>query len=77
MVHGEHSDSRLPFYIAIKRDYSDLTEKVRYYMEHPEKTQEIIRNANRYVEQFKDRRRERLISLLVLDKYFRNTGQAR
>lgn len=64
-------------YIAIKRDYSDLTEKVRYYMEHPEKTQEIIRNANRYVEQFKDRRRERLISLLVLDKYFRNTGQIR
>lgn len=64
-------------YIEIKRDYSDLIEKVTYYMEHPEKTAEIVRHANEYVRQFKDKKRERLISLLVLDKYFTATGQNR
>lgn len=62
-------------FIAIKSDYSDLIEKVTYYREHPEKAEAIIRNANRYVEQFKDEKREHLISLLVFDKYFRQTGQ--
>jgi hypothetical protein len=36
---------------------------------------EIIRHAHEYVSQFKDKRRENLISLLVLDKYFKMTGQ--
>lgn len=62
-------------YIEIKKDYSDLIEKVTYYMTHPEETLEIIRHANEYVHQFKDKKRERLISLLVFDKYFTATGQ--
>lgn len=62
-------------YIEIKPDYSDLEERLRYYIDHPEKAESIIVNAHRYVEQFMDRGRERLISLLVSERYFRCTGQ--
>lgn len=62
-------------YIEIAPDYHDLITKVDYYMRHPEETKAIIRHANEYVHRFKDSKRERLISLLVLDKYFRLTGQ--
>lgn len=61
-------------YIEIKPDYSDLIERVTYYAEHPQEAQRIIDNAHNYVSQFFDKRRERLISLLVLDKYFRYTN---
>jgi len=36
---------------------------------------QIVKNANAYVDQFKDSKREKLISLLVLDKYFSLSGQ--
>lgn len=62
-------------YIEIRSDFSDLPEKLAYYSAHPDQAEAIIRHAHAYVEQFFDRRRERLISLLVLDKYFRRTGQ--
>lgn len=61
-------------YIEIKPDFSDLEERINFYLEHPEMAEQIARNANEYVSQFKDKKRERLISLLVLDKYFRMTG---
>jgi hypothetical protein len=62
-------------YILIKDDYSDLEERLRYYIENTDEAQKIIRNANEYVRQFKDKNREDLISLLVLEKYFIKTGQ--
>ena len=62
-------------YIEIKEDYSDLEERLNYYINHPHKCLEIIKNANAYVDQFKDVKRERLISLLVLEKYFKKTQQ--
>ena len=62
-------------YIEVKDDYSDLVEKMHYYLEHEDKTLEIIANANAWVEQFKHPRRERLISLLVAQKYFMKSGQ--
>ena len=61
-------------YVEIKPDYSDLRERLQYYIEHPEEAEAIIKNANEYVAQFKDNKREKLISLLVVDKYFRMTG---
>ena len=62
-------------YIEIKDDYSDLEEKLNYYIKHPNACLEIIKNANTYVNQFKDLKRERLISLLVLEKYLKQTKQ--
>ena len=62
-------------YIEIAADFSDLEERLNHYIEHPDKAEQIIANANRYVEQFKNKRREKLISLLVLDSYFKQTCQ--
>ena len=62
-------------YVEIKDDYSDLEERLRYYITHAEEAETIIKNANAYVEQFKNKAREDLISLLVLEKYFYRTGQ--
>jgi len=57
-------------YVLLKDDYSDLEEKIDYYSDHSDKAHEIINNANTYVKQFKDSKREKLISLLVVKKYF-------
>jgi hypothetical protein len=62
-------------YILIKDDYSDLEEKLHYYTRNTEAALQIIKNANQHIEQFKDKKREDLISLLVLQKYFYKTGQ--
>jgi len=62
-------------YIEIKKDYSDLEEKLNYYINHTDKALEIIMNAHHYISQFQNRKREDLISLLVLNKYFEKTSQ--
>lgn len=62
-------------YVEIRPDYSDLEERMRYYIEHPDEAEAIISHAHEYIRQFGDRKRERLISLLVLRKYFACTGQ--
>ena len=62
-------------YIAIREDFTDLEEKLNYYLKHPEKVRQIIQNANEHAQQFKYKYREDLLSLLVLEKYFVQTGQ--
>ncbi len=62
-------------YVLIKDDYSDLEERLNYYNNHTNEALEIIKNAHIYIEQFKNKKREDLISLLVLKKYFEKTGQ--
>ena len=62
-------------YVEIRPDYSDLEERMHYYIEHPEEAEAIIAHAHEYIAQFRDRRRERIISLLVLQRYFERTGQ--
>lgn len=57
-------------YVEIKNDYSDLIEKLNYYISHPQEANQIIRHAHEYVEQFRNSRREKIISLMVLKKYF-------
>ena len=62
-------------YIEVRPDYSDLEEKIDYYNGHPREAEIIVRNAHEYIGQFLNPEREDLISLLVLDKYFKVTGQ--
>ena len=62
-------------YIEVKDDFSDLEERLTYYIEHPEEAEAIIQHAHEYVAQFQDQVRERLISLLVLQKYFDITNK--
>lgn len=61
-------------YIEVKDDFSDVEEKFDYYSSHIDEALAIIKHANDYVAQFRDKRRERLVSLLVLDKYFSVTN---
>ena len=62
-------------YIVIKDDYSDLEQRLNYYIKNQDKALQIIENANAYVQQFKDTKNERLISLLIMKKYFEKTNQ--
>ena len=62
-------------YILIKDDFSDLEERLKYYIENKEEAKKIIYNANKYIKQFQNKKREDLISLLILEKYFHNSGQ--
>ena len=56
-------------FVEIQPDYSDLIEKMDYYTAHPAAAERIIHNANAYVEQFRDERRERYIALRVMQRY--------
>lgn len=61
-------------YIEIKEDFSDLEEKLRFFISHPDRANEIIRHAHEFVDQFRDGHREEIISLLVLKRYFEKTN---
>lgn len=62
-------------YIAIKPDYSDLIERVEYYLSHSEQAEEIVRNAHAYVRRFVNPKIELATSLAVASAYFYRTGQ--
>lgn len=56
-------------YIEVKSDFSDLEEKVQYYLAHPDLAQQIIDHAHEYVAQFRNTKRERLLGLMVMNRY--------
>jgi len=58
-------------YVLIKDNFSDLINKIKYYSLNTDESLKIIKNANNYVEQFKDLKREHIIEVLVLDKYLK------
>lgn len=64
---GEH-------YVEVAPDFSNLESQLDYYSSHPKEANEIADNANCYVSQFRDERRERYIGLLVMQKYFKMTN---
>lgn len=61
-------------YIEVADDYSDLAEKLQYYIDHPAEAEEIIRSAHEYVSHFKDRDFERTVARMVADRYFKLTN---
>jgi len=46
-----------------------------YYSKHTDEALKIIENAHQYISQFRNKKQEDLISLLVIKKYFDKTGQ--
>jgi len=65
---GEH-------YVELRDDFADLDDKIAHYERHEDEARAIIANANRFMQPFKDRASEDLVSILVLQKYFERTGQ--
>lgn len=63
-------------YIEIRDDYTDLPEKLQYYLDHPDEAEAIIRHAHEYVAQFRNRRRELLIGRMVAERYFELVAQS-
>jgi len=62
-------------YVRIARDYHDLEERLQYYMDHPAEGLEMNHAARLFIKQFLNPELEDLLSLLVLRKYFIQTGQ--
>ena len=62
-------------YVLIKDDYSDLEEKLNYYINNLDKLKFISKNANQYVSKFRDTKTEKIFSLLVMEKFFSITSQ--
>ena len=62
-------------FVELKADYSDLIEKMEYYISHPDEAQFIIENAHKYVAQFRDEEMELATQLLTAKAYFERTGQ--
>jgi len=62
-------------YVLIEDDYSDVEEKMNFYSENTDKAEEILINAKRWTDQFKDKKLEKLVSILVMNSYFKRTKQ--
>lgn len=62
-------------YVLLADDYSDLDEKLRFYSRNPAAAQRILDNAHAFVAAFRNGRRETMVSLLVLQRYFELSGQ--
>lgn len=56
-------------YIEILPDFSDVGEKIKYYIDHPEEAEKISMESKKWMSQFRNRKRECLVSLLVVGKY--------
>lgn len=61
-------------YIEVKPDFSDLIEKLEYYIAHPIEAQAIVTHAHEYMAQFRNRRLERAVQLAVAERYFELTN---
>ncbi len=61
--------------VLLRDDFGDLEEKVAYYNENPEAAEAIIAQAHRWLHQFEDPVKEKMIAALVLEKYFHLSGQ--
>lgn len=56
-------------YLEVAPDFSDVEQKINWLEKNPDKAVGIIRNANKWALQFRDKQRERLITKLTIAKY--------
>ena len=57
-------------FIEINEKYDNLGDKLQYYLDHEKEAEAIIQNAKTFRSQFDNKNIEKLISLLILKKYF-------
>lgn len=57
-------------YIEISDDYSDIDEKIEYFLAHPKECREINAEAKRYCEPFFDLERQYQLGMVIADRYF-------
>jgi hypothetical protein len=62
-------------YVLLNGDFSDLEEKLIWCTNNQSKCKEIIKNANLYMSQFKDYKKEQELELCVINKYFSTIGK--
>jgi len=62
-------------YVEVRDDFDDLEDRILHCERHPDEALAIIRNANQWAVGFRDERREEILSLLVMLRYFVMTGQ--
>jgi len=60
-------------YVQLKEDYSDIEDKIAYYIDHPDEAETISHHANQWTEQFKDQYAEDWLGLKILERYFNNS----
>jgi len=62
-------------YVLLRDDYSDLSEKIDFYTRNIDQAMFILNNAKKHVAQFFDLKLEKLVSILVVLKYFELSEQ--
>jgi len=62
-------------YVLINDDYSNLEEKIHYYIQNNDEAEYIIQNANNFTSQFKCQKIEDWLHLKTLERYFLFSGQ--
>ncbi|MFR9503028.1 MAG: glycosyl transferase family 90 [Rikenellaceae bacterium] len=62
-------------YIEIADDFSDLEEKLQYYIDNPIEAHKIIEASHKHIDQFRNKRIEHIISMKVVENYFNRTNQ--
>lgn len=63
-------------YVPILPDLSDLAEVIEQCIAEPQKILNIIKNANRWCQEFMDTRFENAVGYEVLRRYFEQSGQS-
>ena len=61
-------------YVPILDDYTDLKDKLVWCNENVEKGKDILSNSKKFISQFLNYDRERLVMKKTLNRYFKNVG---
>jgi hypothetical protein len=59
-------------YVPVRHDFHDLPDKVEWALNHPDQCLSISKQAKKYIEQFLDLQKEKIIMANVLEEYSKN-----
>ena len=62
-------------YVLVNDNYSNLEEKIQYYIQNTEEAEYIIHNANNFTSQFECKKTEDWLHFKTLERYFLFSGQ--